>query len=92
MSSLFHEPCPDYQAHAADSFRFAALAAELWNVKRLVGKLTEQRKVSVGVFVGIGMAIGAGVGAALKNVALGVGVGAAVGLALGYALRGRRNA
>jgi hypothetical protein len=62
------------------------------NVKQLVGKVTEQRRVSVGAFVGIGMAIGAGVGAALKNVALGVGVGAAIRLALGYALRGRRNA
>ena len=85
------ESCAQPRA-STDSLRSAALAAELWNVKRLVGKVTVQRRVGVGAFVGIGMAIGAGVGAALKNVALGVAVGAAVGLALGYALRGRRNA
>jgi hypothetical protein len=79
-------------AAAADPPRSVALAADLWNVKRLVEKVTGQRRVSVAAFVGIGMAIGAGAGAALKNVALGVNVGAAVGLAIGYALRGRRNA
>jgi NADPH:quinone reductase-like Zn-dependent oxidoreductase len=34
MSSLFHEPCSDYQAHAADSFRSDALAVEPQAVRR----------------------------------------------------------